>query len=177
MPEYRKMPEATGRDIMADVDKFWEWFRDNERFYPDLLKVFQRIKKPFGPSNPEEAISQIRRYRTLVSGESAGGFLAAYSWLSQPDLRFTAIYLQYPMLKAYTREPGQKYRDKEFDPKVVKEAIKKCQTEIENLKQSGKFIPRVNSDPPEGMDMAFASSTSKTKVNGVTMSVWTSWFK
>lgn len=166
IPEYRKMPESNGFEILEDIDFFWNWYHN-----VDLPKVVeQRVGRNIGLKQ------RLRGDQLLISGESAGGFLAAYSWLSQPKLRIKAMYLQYPMLAAYTRDDVYDYRKKKFTKSEVQGLAQKYYNHHQKLKKNPGLPPRVSSIPPEGMDMAWLFSTGKIKVdvNGKTeeISYW-----
>lgn len=166
MPEYRKMPESHGDEILKDVDTFWDWVQCSD-FYADLSELFPKIV--------------LQRGQPLVTGESAGGFLAVYSWLSQPDLRIKAMYLQYPMLRSYTRNAGNDYREVTISEQDVQKYAKIYCDHIKKLKEDGLIIPRMSESPPQGMDMAYVLSSAKKDVmyNGkpVSISYWTWWFQ
>lgn len=91
------MPEACGKDILEDVSSFWTWYR-SERFIVQLRDKLNLARVPGFPVN-------LRRKKLLVSGESAGGFLAVYSFLKTSDFNLTmqALLLLYPMLGYYDR--------------------------------------------------------------------------
>jgi len=89
LPNYRLAPEHTGNDILEDVADFWTWLRSSlsdyiaskeKAMHPDLSKV-------------------------LVTGDSAGGWCALQSILSQPQFTFTACLLQYPVTNAFPTSP------------------------------------------------------------------------
>lgn len=81
-PNYRLLPEATGKDILEDLTSFYAWVANS------LPSEVSKI------SNSVEAdLSQI-----LVAGESAGGYLATQSAIHFPQLKFKAIISQYGML-------------------------------------------------------------------------------
>jgi acetyl esterase/lipase len=175
MPKYRKMPESHGREILNDADIFWEWYQSRQ-FYLDLQTLFLG-----SGTNRTDVNTKIDRHQLFVSGESAGGFLAAYSWLSQPDLRIEALYMQYPMLRAYTRRSGEPYRGKVIPEHEVQEYAKVYCDHITALKALDKINPRTDSVPPEGMDMAYMFSSAKKEVimNGkkTRISYWKWWFR
>ncbi|KAK2688391.1 hypothetical protein QWA68_012337 [Fusarium oxysporum] len=82
-PNYRLLPEVKGRDIIHDMGNFWNWVHSG------------------GPSRHLAAIGQhklqLNLIRTLVVGESAGGYLALQSVLSG-FVRPKAIIALYPMV-------------------------------------------------------------------------------
>lgn len=88
LPNYRLTPEHTGADILEDLDDFWTWF------HSDKLSSFLTSK----------GISADLDYdHVLVSGESAGGYMAIMSGLTQPKGSIKALLPQYPMT-AHLRE-------------------------------------------------------------------------
>ncbi|KAG4295281.1 hypothetical protein FPRO06_01865 [Fusarium proliferatum] len=82
-PNYRLLPEVKGRDIIHDMGNFWNWLHSG------------------GPSRHLAAIRQhklqLNLIRTLLVGESAGGYLALQSVLSG-FVRPKAIIALYPMV-------------------------------------------------------------------------------
>jgi fermentation-respiration switch protein FrsA (DUF1100 family) len=103
MPNYRLAPEHTGDDILEDIADFWTWFRSSLPTYlaskessisPDLSKV-------------------------LVHGESAGGWCALQSILTEPKSTFKACFLQYPVVNAFPTLPGDIIMGESLPPKEV----------------------------------------------------------
>jgi acetyl esterase/lipase len=64
-PDYRLLPEANGADILADVEAFWTWMRD------DLPSIADQESWHVSPD----------LNRIACVGESAGGWLAVHSSL------------------------------------------------------------------------------------------------
>jgi acetyl esterase/lipase len=172
LPSYRKMPEVHGKELFDDVDSFWQWYLSPQgrKELEEKTKVrFHNYEKP------------------LVSGESAGGHLAVYSWWTQKKLKIAGIYLQYPMLRAYTRGlqdlgsggQGQIYRGVSIPEDEIQQVARANFGFL--VKEKGQIEPRVNSDPPLGMDMAFISSTSRVELDFdgkmVKWSFWKYWFQ
>ncbi|KAK9313397.1 Alpha/Beta hydrolase protein [Lipomyces starkeyi] len=79
-PDYRLLPESSGADINEDVSDFWVWVR---RDLPTFL------------SSSGSGIN-VDFEKVLVVGESAGGYLALQSALSQPKI--SAAIAAYPMI-------------------------------------------------------------------------------
>lgn len=169
------MPECHGKEILNDVDIFWEWYQ-SPRFYSDLRNLLRETS-----DHGSDISVRIDRRQLLVSGDSAGGFLAAYSWLSQPYLRIKALYLQYPMLHAYTRHAVEPYRGKVISETEVQEFAELYCDHIMDLKALGKLTPRTDSTPPDGMDMAYILSSAKKEVvmagQRLKISYWEWWFR
>ncbi|KAJ4304530.1 hypothetical protein N0V90_000056 [Kalmusia sp. IMI 367209] len=92
-PNYRLMPEAVGKDILEDVDDFLAWFNGNST--PNVHgSSFTTAIKSLNPN------IVVNLDRLVISGDSAGSFLAVYSWLKYSGV-IRALYLTYPMLNYY----------------------------------------------------------------------------
>ncbi|THC89910.1 hypothetical protein EYZ11_010642 [Aspergillus tanneri] len=76
------MPEATGLEILDDVEDLWVYIHSST-----LASLLSSQSIPIG----------IDLDRTIVVGDSAGGLLGAYLALSYPD-DIRAAILAYPML-------------------------------------------------------------------------------
>jgi hypothetical protein len=152
------MPEASGKNILEDVEDFWKWY-NNGAFTLWINTQISGIK--------------INRSQLLVSGDSAGAFLAVYSWLKVPDLPIRALYLQYPMFRYYKRDfpkderGGPETKSLEYMGKLVQQSEVKMQadllldkiTELENIGQ----CPTVTKGrPPLRMLAGFTLSTTGT---------------
>ena len=81
--DYRLIPEATGTDILADVSDLWKWVHSD-------LQSFVLHTAAAAP--------QIEFAHTLVAGDSAGGWLAVQSALTQPTGSIKAVICHCPML-------------------------------------------------------------------------------
>jgi acetyl esterase/lipase len=160
------MPEVHGKEILEDTDTFWEWFR-GDNFAPNIYKAYRRL-------NPNFHL-KIDKHALLVSGESAGGFLAAYSLLSQPKVVISCMFLQYPMLRSYIREAGHDYMGVKVSPAEVQTFAKKHIEELKLLEKEGKLKPRRASYPPDGMAMAYVMSSAKLPKD-YRVSYWKHWF-
>jgi acetyl esterase/lipase len=141
-------------------------------FEKDLEQVFEKLNVP--NFNVRE---RIQKQKLLVSGESAGGFLAVHALIASrgdPPADISALYLQYPMLGHYTRKSVGKYRDIDIDEKELQKFADDRMKKIEYLRNDGRLQTRFASNPPEGMDMAYMlSSTKAPDGNG---SYWKYWF-
>lgn len=82
-PDYRLIPEATGADIVDDVEAFWVWLKG---FLPSFAQSNLWTAQP--------DLSQI-----LCVGQSAGGCLAVQSALIHPELNIKAIISLYAPLE------------------------------------------------------------------------------
>ncbi|KAJ9246432.1 hypothetical protein DTO207G8_8970 [Paecilomyces variotii] len=87
-PNYRLLPEATGVDILDDIEEFWSWLHS-----PSLAETLKNHE-----SKTELALSRI-----ITAGDSAGGLLSIYLALSHPD-EIRAATAAYPMVDM--REPS-----------------------------------------------------------------------
>ena len=81
--DYRLIPEATGTDILADVSDLWKWVHSKLQSF-----VFHTAA----------AAPQIDFAHTLVVGDSAGGWLAMQSALTQPAGSIKGVICHCPML-------------------------------------------------------------------------------
>lgn len=84
MPNYRLVPEHTGADIISDLSDFWKWF--------DSGAVSTYLS-----SAHSELSLELETERLLVTGDSAGGYMALMSALTQPEGKIRAVLAQYPM--------------------------------------------------------------------------------
>ena len=81
--DYRLIPEATGTDILADLSDLWKWVHSD-------LQSFV--------SHTAAAAPQIDFAQILVVGDSAGGWLAMQSALTQPAGSIKGVICHCPML-------------------------------------------------------------------------------
>ncbi|KAF7587449.1 hypothetical protein BBP40_007220 [Aspergillus hancockii] len=79
---YRFLPEATGVQVLEDVDDFWSWLHSSD--LKDLLAA-------------QDAPIELDLDRVLAAGDSAGGLLSIYLTLSYPD-QIRAGTATYPQL-------------------------------------------------------------------------------
>ncbi|PSN60449.1 alpha/beta-hydrolase [Corynespora cassiicola Philippines] len=98
-PDHRLLPEHDGNDIIRDIQYFWKHVQSDQ--------FRQELRDTILDYFPDDKIVNFNWERVLVSGDSAGGFLAAYSALhlmgKGSHLKIKAAYLQYPMLGYYKR--------------------------------------------------------------------------
>lgn len=92
LPNYRLVPEASGEDILEDLRDFWTWFHNHG---VDDFLASQNVKL------------ELDYEHLLVSGESAGGYMALQSGLTRPKGEIKALLLQYPMATLLRRDPDQ----------------------------------------------------------------------
>ncbi|KAJ5116239.1 hypothetical protein N7456_000587 [Penicillium angulare] len=108
-PDYRLLPEATGLDILSDIDSFWSW----------ISKNLQSTLQFFYPSHDIKADLD----RILVYGDSAGGYCIAQSLLRHPEMNFRAAIMAYPMVHFRDRYWSEKYDKPIFGAPMLPEAI------------------------------------------------------
>ncbi|KAF1979646.1 alpha/beta-hydrolase [Bimuria novae-zelandiae CBS 107.79] len=81
-PNYRLLPEHTGNDIQADLADFWTWFKNG-----GVTTHLATLNIPLS----------LDYTRVLAGGDSAGGYLALQSGLTQPPDTIAALLGCYPM--------------------------------------------------------------------------------
>ncbi|KAL5408527.1 hypothetical protein PMIN06_001958 [Paraphaeosphaeria minitans] len=91
LPNYRLVPESSGADILEDLADFWSWFNDNG---VDKYLTSQNVNVDLDYKH------------LLVSGDSAGGYMALQSGLTRPKDEINTILVQYPMTNQPRRSPG-----------------------------------------------------------------------
>ncbi|OAG07463.1 alpha/beta-hydrolase [Paraphaeosphaeria sporulosa] len=90
LPNYRLVPESSGADILEDLADFWSWFNDKG---VDKYLTSQNVNVDLDYKH------------LLVSGDSAGGYMALQSGLTRPEGEINAILAQYPMTNHTRRSP------------------------------------------------------------------------
>ena len=88
--DYRLLPESNGHDILDDVIDLWEWVRESLQTY--FNDEYAAVQSTAG------ATPEIDFGRILAVGESAGGYLALQSVLSQPAGFIKVLLCQYAVL-------------------------------------------------------------------------------
>ncbi|KAH8659904.1 Alpha/Beta hydrolase protein [Xylariales sp. PMI_506] len=68
-PDYRLMPEASGSEILSDLEHFWRWL---QKGFPQYMK--------------QENLPQPDLTNILCCGESSGGFISVYCALHLDDM-------------------------------------------------------------------------------------------
>jgi acetyl esterase/lipase len=91
LPNYRLIPESTGADILEDLNDFWKWFHAG-----NLTKFLAS----------QHGSIELDYSHVLASGDSAGGYMALMSALTQPRGAINAVLAQYPMTNALRIAPG-----------------------------------------------------------------------
>jgi fermentation-respiration switch protein FrsA (DUF1100 family) len=89
--------------MLQDLDDFWTWFRNS-------LPTYVVSKEP----SIELDFSKV-----LVHGDSAGGWCALQSILSQPQSTFKACLLEYPVTNAIPTSPDDILCGEAIPPKEV----------------------------------------------------------
>jgi hypothetical protein len=134
-----------GQDLFAYIDDMVQWIASVE-FVNQIKERCLNL----------EALLQIDQL-DLVSGESAGGHLAIYCWLSrQTSIKIKAIYLQYPMLASYKRQPGHEYMGQ---LQSFHNTRLHALTLLIDIFTRGPVLGRVGAQPPNGMGAAYLLSS------------------
>lgn len=93
--DYRLLPESNGNDILADIADLWKWVREDLQPYLNAVSA---------ESTPEVDFDHI-----LCVGDSAGGYVAVQSALTQPVGSINAVVGLYPQL-----DVGDDFYNKKF---------------------------------------------------------------
>lgn len=133
-PNYRLVPEHSGADILDDLADFWAWLH-NGGLASYLASRNVQVKPDFD--------------RILVSGDSAGGYMALMSGLLQPRGSIKAILVQYPMTDSLRREPVEEYINMPSPPASIVD---------EHLKTVKPHVVVSSCSPPERMGLSYALS-------------------
>ncbi|TAQ90289.1 hypothetical protein B7494_g1365 [Chlorociboria aeruginascens] len=126
--DYRLMPEATGQDLLHDVSDFWTWLR-------------QDLQAHLAPGIVAD------HSKTIAYGESAGGYLAIHSGLTQPVGAVKAVIATYPIIDC-----DAKYEKPIFGAPALPPHI------LANFLASlvpGKIV--TSAKPPKRMDLALSA--------------------
>ncbi|KAI4717701.1 alpha/beta-hydrolase [Aureobasidium sp. EXF-10727] len=97
-PDYRLLPESSGLDIITDLHNFYAWLHTH--FTPFLTTSF-----------PHQKTLSADLSNILITGESAGGYMAVQSVLLAETKGVKAVIAHYPMIDlkdAWYSEPGKK---------------------------------------------------------------------
>ncbi|KAG7407191.1 hypothetical protein Forpe1208_v012562 [Fusarium oxysporum f. sp. rapae] len=135
-PNYRLLPEAKGRDIIDDMASFWAWVSSG------------------GPSRHLAKIRdqklQLNLSRTLLVGESAGGYLALQSVLSG-YVRPRAIIASYPMVDMKAAHFTESYI------KSINGVSNYPNQDVDRFLAATRGKPHITeADPPVRLDSAMA---------------------
>ncbi|KAJ5689002.1 hypothetical protein N7462_003394 [Penicillium macrosclerotiorum] len=108
-PDYRLLPESNGLDILSDLASFWSWVEQ---------KLWSTLRRLYPSSKIQPDFDRI-----LVSGQSAGGYLAAQSMLLHPEIDIKAVAMAYPMVDLRDRHWSEKYEKSIFGVSNLPEDI------------------------------------------------------
>ncbi|PVH94686.1 alpha/beta-hydrolase [Periconia macrospinosa] len=96
LPNYRLTPEARGFDILSDLSTFYTWLLHDRK-----LDSFLAANHPHQPID-------IDYTRILVTGDSAGGYMALQSAFTLAKDTFKVVLAQYPMTDYLRRTPEER---------------------------------------------------------------------
>jgi acetyl esterase/lipase len=104
-PNYRLLPESNGADILQDIADFWKWFRND-------LPTFVASVAPD---------VQLDYEHLLLSGESAGGFIALLSSIQRQKhgIHPRAVLVEYPMTQNIGHRPNTVFGQPVPGPEIV----------------------------------------------------------
>jgi len=140
LPNYRLVPEHTGQDILSDLADFWSWF------HAGSVEKFLNSQS----DSAEGGGVALDYNKVLVSGDSAGGYMALMSGLTQPKGKIKAILAQYPMTKYLRHEPGPTFFGMPSPPESVL---------AEHLKTMAPGTVVSSAVPPARMELSYALAT------------------
>ncbi|KAF2029909.1 alpha/beta-hydrolase [Setomelanomma holmii] len=107
LPNYRLIPEHNGADITSDLADFWTWFHNGN------------VDKYLSSQSRDISLDY---EHVLVSGDSAGGYMALMSALTLPRDRVQACLAQYPMTWYLRRSPAEEFLDEPAPgPEIIDE--------------------------------------------------------
>jgi acetyl esterase/lipase len=101
LPNYRLLPESSGADILSDLSDFWSWFN-------------KRSVDAFLSSKGHEL--DLNYDKIIVSGDSAGGYMALMSALTQKEGSIKAVLAQYPMTNYLRCTPSETFMGRPSPP-------------------------------------------------------------
>ncbi|QIW96716.1 hypothetical protein AMS68_002234 [Peltaster fructicola] len=131
-PDYRLLPEATGVDILEDAKDLYAW----------LLKPGNLAQ--YLPHGVEPDLKHI-----LVTGESAGGWLALQSGFQIPQ-SVAAVIAHYPMIDMKSAHFTEDYHKELFDPPAPQLDRRLLDDHIRELSGKEVITSRL---PPEGVPL------------------------
>ncbi|GKZ23477.1 hypothetical protein AbraIFM66951_008511 [Aspergillus brasiliensis] len=138
-PNYRLLPEATGEDILEDMYDFWNWLQGDSLSHAIRDAGYPHI----GPATD----------KTLIVGESAGGYLAMQLALTYPS-KIRAVVGAYPIL-----DPKDKFYTEAYQKPILRVpnmANDIIEQHLASLRAS--HTPRIvtAAESPERLRLAFA---------------------
>lgn len=131
------MPEHSGSDILSDLSDFWDW-------------VLHGGLTEYLSSQPGCEDLELDFDHVLASGDSAGGYMALMSGLTQPRGTVRAVLAQYPMTDSLRREPSELFIDLPSPPASLVDDY------MERVKPG---VVVSSCTPPERMDLSYVLST------------------
>lgn len=135
-PNYRKLPESTGVEILENLARFWEWVRDE---LPAYLREISEGKL------------EVQLEKCMVVGNSAGGYLAAQSAFLK-EARIKAIVAAYPMFDMRSPFFTSHYEKHPFGMPMLPSSI--IDDHLAAMKP-GEVVSAVT--PPARLDLAVAT--------------------
>jgi len=134
LPNYRLLPEATGMDVMEDLEDFWTWLKQDFHTY----------------LNKEVPGTEVDLGKVLVTGESAGGYLSIQSALGSSGGVVKASIATYPVLDIKSRFFTQEYeKDIGGTPTIPKSILAEHLEAIEQHANTGKKSIISSAIPPD----------------------------
>ncbi|CAG8903137.1 unnamed protein product [Penicillium egyptiacum] len=133
-PDYRLLPEVSGKEILEDMHDFWHWVHS-----PQFVEVINAASGGY-------ILPDLNR--VLVVGESAGGYLAIQLALSYPS-EICAVIAAYPVLDLESRFYTEAYSKPILGvPNIPNEIIE------EHISASSAVVTAA--DPPDRLELAFS---------------------
>lgn len=128
LPNYRLTPEHTGAEILSDLSDFWTWFNAHS---------------PSTYLAPKHADLDLDYSKVLVSGDSAGGYMALMSALLHRSDGMKAVLAQYPMTNYLRKEKMEMLFGQPAPPEST---IEKYLSEVKPGGVISSAIPPARSD-------------------------------
>lgn len=120
-PNYRLIPEHSGEDVQEDLADFWTWYALKHSISRKTIDVYTRFNNG-GVSdylNTLDIPIRIDHSRVLAGGDSAGGYLALQSGLTQPKGTIRAILVCYPMTTYLRRKRQSEFMGEPSPPESI----------------------------------------------------------
>lgn len=134
-PDYRLLPESNGVEILSDLSDFWTWVRND---LPGYLKSIGSVVEP-------------DYEHVMAYGESAGGWLALQTALTQRDI-VKAVIAAFPMVDVDSPWYSQKAGNSPFGAPEVPRSV--LDSHISNTPK-GKIA--VSAFPPDRVPLALVA--------------------
>ncbi|KAJ6094543.1 alpha/beta-hydrolase [Penicillium canescens] len=138
-PNYRLLPEASGQEILQDMEDFWNWLHTG-----GLVQPLEESGHPCIIPDQDNI---------LIIGESAGGYLAVQLGLSKPS-KIRGVVAAYPMLDLKTSFYTEAY------PKPIVGVPNLPSSLVEEHlaanRTGGLSSVITEADPPERLELAFS---------------------